>query len=176
MSVIIGLTGQIGSGKTTFAKYLCDIHQFKEYSISSPLKQIGIIFGFTDTQMYGTQEQKMEINKNWGISGRTFLQKFGTDLCREALTNIIPEMNTGEHKSVWITLFDMYIESIKNTDPLARIIVSDIRFLNESNAIRKNNGHMFRITRTSTFNNNIVINHLSETEMSSIKVTRKRPI
>ena len=51
----------------------------------------------------------MEINEHWGISARHFLQKFGTDICRDAMSEIIPDMNFGESGMPWIRLFEIYI-------------------------------------------------------------------
>jgi len=73
--MIIGISGFIGSGKTTAANYLVQ-KGFKEYSMAGPLKKIAEIFHFELHQLYGTQEQKLELNKYWNISGREFLQKF----------------------------------------------------------------------------------------------------
>lgn len=61
--MIIGITGKIGSGKSTLSSYLTENHNYEEYSMAKPLKEIGKIFGFNDQQLYGTQEQKLEIHK-----------------------------------------------------------------------------------------------------------------
>ena len=57
--MIIGITGKIGSGKSTLAQILEEKFGYTEYSMATPLKEIGRIFGFTEEQLYGTQEQKL---------------------------------------------------------------------------------------------------------------------
>ena len=39
--MLIGITGKIGSGKTTVANYLVNYWEFQEYTMAEPIKQIG---------------------------------------------------------------------------------------------------------------------------------------
>ena len=87
--MIIGISGEIGCGKTTVCKYLKNEHQFIEYNFANPLKQIGTILGFSDKELYGTQQDKLLINPLWGVSGREFMQKFGTEVVRDTLPTIL---------------------------------------------------------------------------------------
>jgi ATPase subunit of ABC transporter with duplicated ATPase domains len=79
---LIMLTGKIGSGKTTAAQLLVDHAGYTEVTFAGPIKEFARSIGFTWEEVYGTQAQKETPNKHYGISGRQFLQKFGTDLCR----------------------------------------------------------------------------------------------
>lgn len=164
--MIIGLTGRIASGKTTASDYLVE-NGFKEYSMAGPLKEIGRIFHFEKHQLYGSQEQKMEINKHWGISARHFLQKFGTDVCRNLLQSAIPDMKFGEENrtSIWIRLFE--IERANN--PNTNYVISDVRFLDEAECIKRMGGKLIRISRDV---NTVGSEHMhpSELEMSKIVV------
>ena len=90
MPLIIGIAGKIGVGKTTTSDYLAQKYSFYEYSFAEPIKKIGLIFGFESHQLYGTQSQKMEVNEHWGVSARHFLQKFGTDICRDSIPQLFP--------------------------------------------------------------------------------------
>ena len=100
---LIALTGSMNSGKTTISNYLTHTYGFTEYAFANPIKDIGLTLGFEKHQMYGTQKQKLEINQYLNISGREFLQKFGTEIGRNLLPQIIPSMQLGE--SIWIRLF-----------------------------------------------------------------------
>jgi dephospho-CoA kinase len=41
--MLIGITGKIGSGKSTSANYLVNSWNFTEYSMAEPIKEIGTI-------------------------------------------------------------------------------------------------------------------------------------
>ncbi len=161
--MIIGITGKLGSGKSTAAEHLVQQHCYTEYSFASPLKQIGEIFGFSYDQLYGTQENKLEIHPYWGISSREFLQKVGTELFRDLLPKVIPDMKI--EYSVWVDLFKMCYRR----EPKLYVI-SDVRFLDEARAIKSLGGVIIKTERT----NNIVsqsgseMKHKSEMELMQI--------
>lgn len=140
--MLIGIMGSIGSGKSTVADYLVKNHGFIEYSFAKPLKQIAEILQFEHHQIYGTQDEKLEINKFWGISGREFLQKFGTEICRDTLPTIIPNMNMNNN-TLWIRLFEKMYSPDKN------IVISDVRFTDEINKIKELGGFIIKIERPS---------------------------
>jgi dephospho-CoA kinase len=163
--MLIGIVGKIGSGKTTLAEYIKTNYNFDEYILSSPIKKIGEIFGFDKANLYGTQEQKLEIHPYWKVSARTFLQKIGTDLFRDRLKEVLPEMC--HSNSVWIDMFrKKYLENKKTN-----MIVSDVRFVDEAEAIKELGGILIRIERTySGKESSEQVHHKSEEEMDKIKV------
>lgn len=159
--MIIGITGKIGSGKSTLADGLKKIG-FNEYSFADPLKKIGEIFGFNSTQLYGTQSEKLEIHPVWKVSARYFLQKVGTELFREQLPIIASEMKIED--SIWIELFKMkYYKDPRN------YVISDVRFKDEAEAIRKLGGILIKTIRTTT-QNEAEKSHKSEKEIDEIEV------
>jgi dephospho-CoA kinase len=161
--MLIGLTGKIGSGKTLSTEYF-KCKGFTEYSFAEPLKEIGKIFGFTDRQLYGSQTDKLELHEYWNVSSRKFLQKVGTELFRETLPKLIPEMNISE--SIWIDLFKI---KVKNSD--VNYIISDIRFLNEAETVKKLGGIIIKLERNNiTFSQDrFELVHQSEQEIDKIK-------
>lgn len=160
--MLIGITGKIGSGKSTLAQYLVDQHGYEEYSFADPLKQIAMVLGFTEQQVYGTQENKLEIHPYWGISGREFLQKAGTELFRQELPRLIPSM-----KNIWIELFRLRYEENPKL-----YVVSDVRFLDEAKIIKELGGIVIRTKRTNlaVSDSKTELKHSSETEMERINV------
>lgn len=158
---IIGITGKIGSGKTTLAEYF-KAKGYTEYSMAGPLKKIGEIFHFPPHQLYGTQEQKMEINEDWGISGRYFLQKFGTEVCRVALPQAIPEMKLYD-TTLWCRLFEIECKKNLTTD----YVVPDVRFLDEADTITRLGGTIIRLVRDINTTGS-EYQHASETEQEII--------
>jgi hypothetical protein len=172
-NILIGIKGKMGVGKTESASILKEHHQFLEYAMAEPIKEIAKILGFTETELYGNQTQKLGINSHWGISAREFLQKFGTEVCRDHLPTKIPQMN-----KLWITCFEIFC----NKNLSKNIIVSDVRFVDEANAIKSCGGIIIEICRTSeeiydwgnindleTGNYHDPTKHTSETEMDNIE-------
>lgn len=157
--MLIGITGKIGSGKTTAANYLVSSWGFSEYTMAEPIKQIGAIFGFTHNQLYGTQKEKLEIHPQWGVSGREFLQKIGTDMFRDLLPQVIPNMKIS--KSVWCDIFRLKYDGQTLT------VVSDIRFADEAQTIRDLGGVIIRIVRDEGSDTD-ADRHISETGQDSV--------
>lgn len=158
--MLIGISGNIGSGKTTLANELISKYGFREYSFAEPIKRIGLILGFEYYQLYGTQIQKKEINSFWGISGREFMQKFGTEVCRDVLPEIIPNMKF--ERSMWIKLAKKFVEENGGD-----VVISDIRFPDEAKFVKDMGGIIIKIIRNpeqKTQNN-----HQSENQIINIE-------
>ena len=145
--VLIMLTGKIGSGKTTVANtIITNYDRMIEKTFAWPLKKIAQTIGFTHGQVYGSQEQKLELNSFWGISGREFLQKFGTDVCRNALPNAIVDMQFNG-MTLWARLMEKTI--LENLGSF-HIVVSDGRFDDEARLIKRYGGVVVRIVRNGS--------------------------
>lgn len=140
--VLIGISGEIGCGKSTAVNYLVAVYGFTEYMFAKPLKDVAEILGFEHHQVYGTQEQKLEINEFWGISGREFLQKFGSEVCRDYVPKVLPNMKLN-NCTLWVRLFEKFY--LSNTSQF--IAVSDVRFEDESKKIKELGGIVIRINR-----------------------------
>jgi hypothetical protein len=159
--MIIGITGKIGSGKSIICEEFKKIG-FIEDNFASSLKKIGEIFGFEHHQLYGSQTQKLEINNKWQISGREFMQKFGTDICRNSLPNIIPNMKL-DNNTIWVQIIKNKIENeYKNKN----IIIGDCRFEDESKMIVNYGGIIIKIVRTNN-TNELTQSHSSEEQSHS---------
>ncbi len=136
--MLIGLSGNIGCGKTTVEQYL-QSQGFVSLSFADALKKIGKIFGFDHDQMYGTQQQKMEIHKNLNVSGREFLQKVGTELFRNNIRKVLP--NFSITYGIWSDIVMRQLDTSQNT------VISDVRFLDEVKMIKDKGGIIIRIVR-----------------------------
>jgi dephospho-CoA kinase len=159
--MIIGITGKIGSGKSTLADYLVEKYNYTEYSFASPLKKIGEIFGFSQRQLYGSQEDKLEKHEIWGVSARDFLQKVGTELFRENLQKVLPDINI--HRGIWC---DIFRDEYRKNPGL--YVVSDVRFLDEYQTIQDLGGIVIRVDRGSVDRGGKEHAHRSELEMEYI--------
>lgn len=139
---VLALLAKAGHGKTTIANYLKREYGVQVVSLAAPLKKIAqAAMGFSDAQLYGTQEQKeapafidaaaweawLEGPDCGGdpvpTSTRVFLQKLGTEGIRK---------NLGE--TVWLealihNIRKDYHERRAGDD--AVYVVDDARFINE---------------------------------------------
>lgn len=174
---LIGVKGKRGSGKTTVCKY-CKKYGFSEYNIADPLKDIcRILFDFTDEQLYG--ETKEVFDPNWNSTPREVLQKFGTELFKEKIKEVLPNLDIGVYDNIWLKKFERFLEKNSNSN----FIVGDIRFLSEEKFIRDHGGIIVEVWTKSTQNPSDASNpsflqndistqfssHKSETEQDLIK-------
>jgi hypothetical protein len=162
--IIIGITGNIGSGKTTISDYLEVDYAFKQYSFADPIKNMAVSFGFKYHEVFGTQEQKLEINEHWGVSGRHFLQKLGTDIFRDIVPKVIPDLNLGGSGSPWIRAFEINMLDQKEK---TNIVIGDIRFIDEAKSIRDMGGYIIKIEQLVPDND--TEKHSSEKDIDNIQ-------
>jgi hypothetical protein len=161
--VVIGITGRKYNGKDTLAEYLVKNHNFIQLSFAEPLKQIcQTLFGFSNEQLYGNLKEV--IDPRWGISPRTAFQYIGTELFRKQMKIIMPHIQD----NFWIECLSNKIKSITQSNPEAKIVISDVRFPNEVDVIRSFGGNVFRVTRPSE--NNVQDCHESELLIESLNV------
>jgi len=134
--MLIGLSGKKRHGKSTVTNYLVKQYRFVEVSFAWPLKEIvgKQLLGLSDSQLYGTTEQKETIDPFWGKSPRELLQIIGTDCFRDKV-----------HPDFWVKLGQRNINSLLFKHQ--NIVVSDCRFPNEVKAIESLGGTMVRIFR-----------------------------
>ena len=124
MTVVIGMMGPAGAGKSSIAQHLIDKYGATRYSFAGPLKEmVGRALEFSHEQLWGTQAQKEEPDPRYGgKSARWFLQRIGTEGCRKTF---------GE--TFWT---DQLLEKIRREAP-ALAVIDDARFVNEAIAIKR---------------------------------------
>jgi dephospho-CoA kinase len=145
---LICIVGNIGSGKST-ASTIFIKNGYEEITFAGPVKEIGLILGFEQHELYGTQEQKLEKNKFWGVSGREFMQKFATDIMRNELNKYLDMKMNGY--TIWVRLCEKKIINMLENNK--KIIVSDGRFIDEINMIKKLGGKIIKINRSNIYLN-----------------------
>jgi hypothetical protein len=132
----------------------------KHYAFATTLKDIAMgLFELEKSSVYGTDEEKNKPTqytwedmptkvkgKTGAMSGRDFIQYFGTEICRK----IFSEVWTSR------TIKDIQLEESK----LA--IISDARFVNEVEAVKNAGGKVIRLTRSVAKDN-----HQSESALDN---------
>lgn len=116
------------------------------YSYADMLKAMAIaIMGLEYEQCYGTDEQKNSFTKyRWqDMPGVSFSNEQGNMTAREVLQYVGTDIFRRMNQNIWV---DATIRQIKaNTPKLA--VITDVRFPNEVEAIKKEGGIVIRLTR-----------------------------
>lgn len=147
--MIIGLSGKMGSGKDLFFKLLSELqpqHKWQNKKFAGKLKEVASLISGASIQMWEDPEfKKTNMGDDWGMTYREFLQRLGTDSFRNSV-----------HPDIWVNaLMSEYRISIEkwNEDCCATYsdfpnwTITDIRFPNEAEAIRKRGYPLVRINR-----------------------------
>lgn len=205
---VIGIVGQLNSGKDTVATYLAENLEFVHIALADPIKDFASeVFNFTQKQLWGPSNFRNDWDERYFIdspqwtyarenlescgpqfiykicessdprlmwqllcwfedlkknhpqlSPRVMLQTLGTEWGRECV-----------NEDVWVNYM------IRRSDQIVKkgfkgVIVSDVRFKNELDAIRKAQGKLIKVVRPVTANAATtigVVNHPSESEQKS---------
>lgn len=152
--MLFGILGRKGAGKDTIADHMIKKHNFRKMAFAQPLKDAcRVLFNFNEEQLYGNLKES--IDPNWGTSPRTVLQWLGTDVIRNNIKEIIPEIND----NFWVNLMSIKYKQLVLENDCVNVVVSDVRFKNEIDEIHKLGGVIIKIVRP-TINN--VDTHESE--------------
>jgi dephospho-CoA kinase len=160
--LLVGIAGQKYNGKDTIADYLVSKYGFIKLSFGSKLKELcKIVFGFTEEQLYGSKKESYD--EFWNITPREIYQYLGTDIFRKDIQKIIPNID----ETFWVKCVEKEINQIIKINPNAKIVISDVRFINEVSMIKSLNGIIIRVIRP----NNIHIDlHESEQQIPFLNV------
>lgn len=159
MSKLVGMVGKKGSGKDTVAGMLLVQHGFVARAFAEQLKSICFdLFRLSESQLYGSLAYKEEIDPRWGMSAREIMQKIGTEVGRQGKFDVFePVMSAGIVESefnrrglvpcetLWV---DDIVRTIRERRKAARgQVVTDCRFQNEADAIKRERGVVVRVIR-----------------------------
>lgn len=135
MTKLIGLTGLAGSGKDTVRHFLEYFHGYKGLAFADPLRGMLASLlqsaGHSPTWMVDREMKEREI-PNLGVSYRLLAQTLGTEWGR----SVDPEL--------WVKIAASKIASSPAGE---RHVISDVRFPNEVDWIKRQGGVIIRIVR-----------------------------
>ena len=158
--MLLGLGGAIGSGKTTAADWL-ESRGAVQRALADPLKEMCRIgFGLSREQLYGSTEDKAAVDERWGVSPRQILQMVGTELFRERLGELVPQIGS----EFWVRSFQVWYGQFRKEHPETLVVLSDVRFPNEEQMVHRLGGETILIQRDSVGNGT---GHVSETSSAS---------
>lgn len=171
--MLLGICGFKGSGKDTLGDYLVKNKGFIKFSFASVLKDItAVLFNWDRNMLEGntkeSREEREKEDKWWSeklgfkVTPRIMLQKIGTEIMRNNL-----------HADIWKIIVERKI--VENKDK--NIVITDCRFVNELDMIKKYNGKVIHIYRSlpdwykeyKNTNNNSPINGIHQSELNWIK-------
>lgn len=140
--MIIGICGFIGSGKDTVANYLVTKYNFRRESFAGSLKDaVAAVFSWDREMLEGLTPEAREWREQpdiwWTerlgrtVTPRLMLQLWGTEVCRR-----------GFHDDIWTASVEAKI--LKSA---SNVVISDCRFPNEVESIRRMGGKVIRVVR-----------------------------
>lgn len=161
---IIGIAGRKYNGKDTLGDILVNKYGYTKLSFAQPIKDISkILFGFNDEQLYGSLKEV--VDSRWNVTPRDMFQFIGTEMFRNMMATKIPGLGQG----FWIKCFMERVKIMIQQNPNIKIVIPDIRFPNEIDAIRKFNNHLLLRVNRPCVNNNIDV-HESEIHIEELSV------
>lgn len=134
--IMIGLTGRARTGKTTAAEHLTGTYLLEHYAFADPLRDgLMAIFNLDPTDFEGDRKEQPLA---WlDHSPRQLMQSMGTEWARNTV-----------HPDVWVKLAEQNLDYMtKSLGAVTGFVVSDVRFDNEADFIRRSGGTIIHIWR-----------------------------
>lgn len=141
--MIVGICGLIGAGKDTVADCLVNMHEFRRESFAGTLKDaVAAVFGWDRTLLEGrtkeAREWREQVDSWWSarlnmpdLTPRWVLQYWGTEVFRRNF-----------HDDIWIASLENKLRNSRDD-----IVISDCRFPNEIESIKRAGGKIIRVVR-----------------------------
>ena len=155
---LIGLVGRKGSGKDTAATGLTT-RGWQRAAVATPLRNVVKTMFLLDDNHCDIPELK-EKPGPLGVSYRRGMQVVGTEMVRRQLNIHLPELG---HEGFWIQHMRRRIEHARKTN--VRIVITDVRFRDEADAILAMGGKLIHVQRAGV---DVSDNHASETGVDDI--------
>lgn len=158
--MIIGLSGYAQSGKDTVANILVEKYGYKRIAFADPIRNL-------------LHEMDPLIPKGYGNSVINYrlqdmVDTYGWDKVKvdfPEVRRLLQDLGVGARKLFGDT-FWIY-QALSDVAPQDKVVVSDVRFVNEADWIKDFTGQIWRVKRVGT---TAVNEHVSESEMDGYPV------
>jgi len=163
---IIGITGRAAAGKDTVSDFICAQEKLRgqlvvKIACAGQLKVLcaGVFknaFNTPSSAFFGTQEDKeAPLEEVPGWTGRKILQFVGTECFRHI------------HEDIWVRATIGHARDLLVNRGCNMVVVSDVRFISEAEAIKNAGGIIIRVKRPEA--DAVEAIHASETQLALIK-------
>ena len=154
MKMLVGITGYAGPGKTTAAGSLMQ-NGYYRLRFADPIKEMVAILGLTSGQLDGDQKEEPTALLG-GKSPRYAMQTLGTEWGRNLVS-----------PTIWIDILRRRAQEMRVVGQ--PVVVDDVRFPNEAEAIKEVGGFLIRVVRPEQFLP-IGMSHASEFSIGTLDV------
>lgn len=136
--MIIGIAGHARHGKDTTADFIVRHFGFQKHALADVMKEaMRIVFGWEDAHLYG--DLKDVVDPRFGISPRHALQSFGTEWAQWQLSKY-DSFSEVTGRKLWVNSLLSRVSG--------DVVISDVRFPHEAEAIRERGGFIIMVRRT----------------------------
>lgn len=134
---IIGIAGKARSGKNTAADLISEVYDCVQYSFAAPIKQmVQVGLGLTASQTDGSLKEDGTI---YGRTPRQIMQTLGTEWGRQLV-----------NPDIWLITAENWCRAMNAELPDTAIIITDVRFDNEAEWVRKQGGVIIHVRRDTS--------------------------
>jgi hypothetical protein len=159
--MIIGLSGYAQSGKDTVASILVEKYGYTRIAFADPIREL--LYEMDPPVPVGSGNEKHTV----GL--QNYIDIYGWDEAKQhpIVRSMLQNLGGGARKvfgdSFWI------YQALSDVAPQDKVVVSDVRFVNEADWIKDFKGQIWRVKRLGT---NAVNEHVSESEMDGYPVNQ----
>jgi hypothetical protein len=157
--MIIGLSGYAQSGKDTVANILVEKYGYTRIAFADPIREL--LYEMDPPVPVGVGTEKHTV----GL--QNYVEVYGWDEAKQnpIVRSMLQNLGVGARK-VFGDTFWIY-QALSDVAPQDKVVVSDVRFVNEAKWIQEFNGQIWRVKRLGT---NAVNAHVSESQMDGYPV------
>jgi hypothetical protein len=169
--ILIGITGRARHGKDTVASFLVRERGFHRYAFADQLRELAlrvnplVDFGGEDEYDYSTMRL------------REYVHQVGWETAKSngEVRRLLQQLGAGARDifgpDVWVQALERYWKEEPGRTP-DRLVISDVRYPNETRWIRNQGGEVWRVVRPD-FDNGVDPSHESERFVPSLPVSRE---